>query len=83
MRENPNIITEKHQIDNRKFKLGLNNVNKTSVFYFLNGIQAKKRVIFLSVYQFVVTCFFKWSVDSKSTIEMKVHLHMSPLLDSL
>lgn len=57
MRENPNIITEKHQIDNRKFKLGLNNVNKTSVFYFLNGIQAKKRVSFLSVYQFVVTCF--------------------------
>lgn len=57
MRENPNTITEKNQIDNRKFKLGLNNVNKTSVFYFLNGIQAKKRVIFLSVYQFVVTCF--------------------------
>lgn len=57
MRENPNIITEKHQIDNRKFNLGLNNVNKTSVFYFLNGIQAKKRVSFLSVYQFVVTCF--------------------------
>lgn len=57
MRENPNTITEKHQIDNRKFNLGLNNVNKTSVFYFLNGIQAKKRVSFLSVYQFVVTCF--------------------------